>query len=83
MFKIDETVCDKDERHGKPKEIWSQSAKEDMIGKKDKVRKNLIVKDFVMLMSLGFILREKEIAVLKNFTKKEYDITKYALQKFA
>lgn len=50
-----------------------------MIGKKDKVRKNLIVKDFVMLMSLGFILREKEIAVLKNFTKKEYDITKYAL----
>lgn len=30
-----------------------------MIGKKNGVRKDLIVKDFAMLMSLGFILREK------------------------
>lgn len=31
----------------------------------------------IMLISLGFILREKEIAVLKNFTKREYDLKKY------
>lgn len=44
-----------------------------MIGNKDGIRKDLIVIDFVMLMSLGFILRGKEIVVLKNFIKREYD----------
>lgn len=44
-----------------------------MTGNKDGIRKDLTVTDSAMLMSLGFILRGKEIAVLKNFTKREYD----------
>ena len=49
-----------------------------MTENKDGGRKDVMVKDFAMKMSMCFILWEKEVAVLKFFIKREYDIKKYA-----
>lgn len=39
-------------------------------GKTDGIRKDLMVKDFTMVMSLGFIAKEKEIVVFKNLQRE-------------
>ena len=37
-----------------------------MTGNKNGISQDLRVEDFALLMNLGFILKEKKIAVLKN-----------------
>lgn len=44
-----------------------------MTGNKNGISQDLRVEDFALLMNLGFILREKKIAVLKNCTREEHD----------